>query len=279
MTDIDELARRSGATLREEVARTEDVEVTLRELRARRRRQSRTRAVAAVAVAAAVGVVATVVVARDPGATEPEPAPSPDSACADVRADVPADVPADVQCLSGGRIHVDRPHPFTLTPPADFTSEVSLSEGGTELFRGDVDHAGVMFFDDAVAARTGRHRTAHQLARWVAGRPYLESEGLRLTTVDGLPAWQVQVMARGLPRTWAGSCNRTQTECWPVIEYPRSRTSPWESGPWRDMASQYTFLDLPGGATFGIWSWAFGESWAAVDTNDALIRTLRFDPE
>jgi hypothetical protein len=273
MTDIDELARRSGATLRDEVAYTLDVEASLGLLRGRQQHQRRTRVVAVcAAVAAAVGVVGTVVVVRDPGGTEPEPAPPPDSAC--------ADAPADVQCLSGGRVHVDRRHSFTLTPPDGFESPVTVGDGGAELYRIDtVEHAGVMFYDDATPARIGKHLTADQLAHWVAARPFLESDGLRRTTVDGLPAWQVRVIARHVPRRWAGSCNRVQTECWPLFVYPRPGTYPWETGPWRGMANQYTFLDLPGGETFAIWSWAFGKNWAAIEADDDLIRTLRFDPE
>ena len=49
-----------------------------------------------------------------------------------------------------------------------------------------------------------------------------------------------------------------------------------KTGPWRDMASRYAFVDLPGGATFAIWSWAFDGNWVAVDAGDELIRTLRF---
>jgi hypothetical protein len=41
------------------------------------------------------------------------------------------------------------------------------------------------------------------------------------------------------------------------------------------MACRYTFIDLPGGATFAIQSWAFAENWAAIDANDELIETLR----
>jgi hypothetical protein len=273
MTDIEELARRSGARLRDEVAYTLDVDASLGLLRGRQQHQRRTRAAAVcAAVAAAVGVFGTVAVVRDPGGTEPEPAPSPDSAC--------ADAPADVQCLSGGRIHVDRRHSFTLTLPDGFESPVTVGEGGAQLYRIDKsDDAGVMFYDDATPARTGQHLTADRLAHWVTTRPFLESGVLRRTTVDGLPAWQVRVVARHVPRTWAGSCNGLQTECWPLFVNPRPGTTPWESGPWRGMASQYTFLDLPGGETFVIWSWAFDKNWAVVDADEDVIRTLRFDPE
>ena len=270
MIDIDQLARESGATLRDEVARSVEVETSLSALHTRRRRQRRTRLSVAVAAAAAVVGVAGVLTTRDSGGTEL--VPTEDVTC--------TDAPAVVRCLSDGRIHVDRPHPFTLTLPAGFTSAaMAVSQGGTELYREGEDHVGVMLFDDAVPARTDRHLTAHQLARWVARRPFLRSDGLQRTTVDGLLGWQVQVHAKGAPPTWTASCNGNQTECWPVLEFPRDGAPPWESGPWQDMASRYTFLDLPDGRTFGIWSWAFDRNWVALRTNDELIRSLRFDQE
>ena len=42
------------------------------------------------------------------------------------------------------------------------------------------------------------------------------------------------------------------------------------------MATRYTFVELPGDKTFVIWSWAFGENWAAIDANEHLTTTLRF---
>ena len=274
MTDIDELAGRNGAILRDEVAATVDLESSLSDLRGRRNRRRRKQLVAGLtAAAAAAAVVGAVAVTRGPEMTEPvpappAPAPSHDFACAEGPA---------VHCLPGGRVRVDAARPFTLVPPTGFASEVAIGYAGTELYRDDTElGAGVTFFDDAVPARLNRHLGAEEFARWIAARPYLDADTPQRTTVAGHPAWQVQVTAPGAPVERTFTCNEAGSPCWPVIGTPRGpELPPWESGPWKGMASRFTFIDLPGGATFGISSWAFAENWAAIDANEELIRTLR----
>jgi hypothetical protein len=276
MTDIDELAGRNGATLRDEVAATVDLESSLSDLQGRRRRRRRKQLVAgltAAGAAAAVAAVAAVAVNRGPAVVEPLPAPPTPSPSYDF---VCEEWPS-VHCLPGGRVRVDGATPFTLVPPAGFESEVSIGRAGVELYRADTGAgSGVTFFDDALPARRHRRLGAEQFARWVAAHPYLDADTPRRTTVAGHPAWQVQVTAPVAPGDPSLACNVGGQPCWPVVGTPRGGDlPPWETGPWKGMASQYTFIDLPGGATFGIWSWAFGENWAAIDANDDLIRTLR----
>jgi hypothetical protein len=183
-----------------------------------------------------------------------------------------------VDCLAGGRVRVDRARTLTLVPPAGFASEVSIGSAGTEFYRDDLEEgegSGVVFFDDAVPARRHRHLDAEQFVRWVAARPYLDADTPRRTTVAGRPAWQVQVTAPLAPGDSTLTCNEAESPCWPMIGTPRGGgLPPWETGPWTGMANRYTFIDLPGGATFGIWSWASAENWAAIDANDDLIETL-----
>jgi hypothetical protein len=281
MSTIDELAARSGAALRHDVVHTLDLEASLSDLRARRRRHRLTRVAAAVtASAAAVAIAAAVIVTRDAGTTEPSPAPAPARpllpfVCEDGHS---------VHCLGGGRVRVDRPQPFTLTPP-DGYPEIDVGEKGTELFRSDtVLGAGVVFFDDVVPARTGQHLSARQLAYWVAARPYLDPRPGAATTitpsrttVDGRPAWEVQVTTGRAPDSPATGCNGSaQLTCWALLGTLREGTGPWETGPWQSAANHYTFVDLPDGATFVIWSVAFGGDWAAIDANEELIGTLHF---
>ncbi|HET9421001.1 MAG TPA: hypothetical protein VFO49_07680 [Nocardioides sp.] len=276
MTDIYDLAGRNGATLRDEVAATVDLEASLSDLLGRHNRRHRKQLVAGLtAAAAAVAVVAAVAVTRDPGMTEPLPAPSPttpapshDFACTEG---------PSVQCLPGGRVRVDAARPFTLVPPTGFASEVSVGRAGTELYRDDTElGSGVAFIDDALPARRNKHLDAEEFARWIAASPYLDADTPQRTTVAGRPAWQVRVSAPGAPGDQRFACNQAGSPCWPVTATPRGRElPPWETGPWKGMANRYTFIDLPGGATFGIWSWAFGANWAAIDANEELIGTLR----
>jgi hypothetical protein len=277
MTDIDELAARNGASLRDEVAATIDLDSSLSDLLGRRRRRHRKQLVAgltAAAAAAAVAVVAAVAGTGGPAEVEPLPAPPTPSPSHDFV----CEEWSSVDCLSGGRVRVEAANPFTLVPPSGFESDVAIGRAGTELYRNDTEQgSGVVFFDDAVPARQHRHLSAEEFARWVAARPYLDTGTPVRTTLAGRPAWQVQVTAPSLaPGDSASACNRAGSPCWPVIGAPRGGgLPPWETGPWKGMASRYTFIDLPGGATFGVWSWAFAENWVAVDANDDLIETLR----
>jgi hypothetical protein len=274
MTDIDELAGRHGATLRDEVAAHVDLDSSLSDLLGRRRRGRRKQLVAGLtAAAAAAAVVAAVTLTRGPGTAEPLPiAPTPSPSHDFVCQGWPS-----VDCLPGGRVRVEAANPFTLVPPPGFESEVANGHAGTELYRDDTGPgSGVTFFDDALPARRHRHLGAEQFARWVAAHPYLVADTPQRTTVAGRPAWQVQVTAPVAPGHPALECNEGGLPCWPVIGTPRGRElPPWESGPWKGMACRYTFIDLPGGATFAIQSWAFAENWAAIDANDELIETLR----
>jgi hypothetical protein len=282
MSRVDLLARRSGALLRDDVDRTVDVERSLTALRTRRRRQRQLRAVAAgLAAAAAVAVVWGAAAVRDRDAVEPAPAPTPNpTASGTPTAGGPfVCVPApSLRCLPGDRVHVGGPEPYTIRPDSRFGSDIGLGPGGTELYRDDTGSgAGIVLVDDAVPARTGRQLPAEQLARWVAARPYLEAVGPHRTTVAGLPAWRVEVTTERDPGGADRTCNRTIPTCWPLLGTVRAGTGPWESGPRPGMASRYTFVDLPGGATFAVWSWAYGGDWEAVRTSDELVRTLRFD--
>jgi hypothetical protein len=282
MNDIDELVRRNGAALRDDVARMVDLEASLSELRALRRRQRRNRVVSAVAIGAAAAAVVAVIGAvasdRDPRTTEPSPAlPSPSSY-------VDCHKSHSVRCLPNGRFRVDASRPYTLHVPEGFEPKLEFVGSALDTYRNDrPSHAGVGITDDVVPARRpGVHLSASQLAHWVATRPYLkprpgaESINPIRTTVDGLPAWQVQVTTDSAPGNGGGCNDGAQSLCWRLLATPRPGKKPWETGPWPDTVNRYTFVDLPGGATFAIWSWAFDKNWAVMDANEYLIRTLRF---
>jgi hypothetical protein len=281
MNDIDELVRRNGAALRDDVTRTVDLEASLSELRARRHRERRNLWVAVVASAAAVAAVVGIVAWNRPGTTSTPVSPTPYVTC---RHPWPS-----VHCLPHGSVRINATQPYTLHIPKGFNRELEPSETGTGLdtYRTDTDQpAGVWFSDrEVVTARPGGHLSAQQLASWVASRPYLEarpgvgSTEPTSTTVDGLPAWQVQAITHRKPRSSTGSCNHNQPSCWPLLATPVPGTASWETGPWKNMATRYTFVDLPGGKTFVIWSWAFGGDWSAIDANEYLIKTLHFTHE
>jgi hypothetical protein len=283
MIEIEESLRRNAAVLRDDVARAVDLEASFADLRARGRRR-RTRVVAgSAAAAAAVAVIGAVGAIGVMGSTEPSPAPSP--------APLPStpfvcEAGPTVHCLSGGRIRVDRPQSFTLTPPDGFTSNVSVAGHGAELYRGDtVENAGVTFLDDVLPARSGgRHLSARQLASWIAARPYLGARpgpdttlGPSHTTVDGRPAWEVQATTPRGPDGQTEGCNwGTQPTCWPLLAAAREGAPRWEVGPRPGMVNRFTVVDAPDGATFVIWSWALDGDWAVIDANQDLVATLHF---
>lgn len=86
----------------------------------------------------------------------------------------------------------------------------------------------------------------------------------------------MEVITHREPRNTTRSCNYDGTPCWPLLGTPRPSETTWETGPWKNMANRYTFVGLPDGKTFVIWSWAFGRNWAAIDANEQLTTTLRF---
>jgi hypothetical protein len=280
VNDIDELVRRNGAALRDDVARTVDLEASLAQLRVRRHRERRNLWVVVVASAAAVAAIIGVVAAnRDPGTTD---APTSRHHYVPCHHDW-----ASVRCLPHRGFRIDATQPYTLHLLHGLSRMLEPSDTGTglDVYRTHVDEpAGVWFSDSEVVAarRTGEHLSARQFADWVASRPYLvpragvDSKEPISTTVDGRRAWQVQVTTHHEPRSSTASCNHSQPSCWPLLATPRTGSPPWETGPWQDMATRYTFVELPGGKTFVIWSWAFGENWSAIDANDDLIKTLHF---
>lgn len=87
---------------------------------------------------------------------------------------------------------------------------------------------------------------------WVAARPFLDARSVTRTTLDGRPAWRVQVQLA--PGAGHGSSRCSGRYVCHAITYQAREAS---TGIWSDMAAQCIAFRLPGGGTTVIWSWVF----------------------
>lgn len=97
--------------------------------------------------------------------------------------------------------------------------------------------------------------------------------GLRRAEVGGLRAWQVDVLALEAPPGPYRSCNGLQPRCWALLRSLQA-DSDHTTGPWVNMASRYTFVDVGSGRVLAVWSWAFDNRWETVEAADELIRRM-----
>ncbi|WP_148572749.1 hypothetical protein [Nocardioides caldifontis] len=271
---VDELARRAGARLREEVATTTTapvVEESLAALLATARRRARTRrTVEGLAAAATVAsVVAGSLAGLYDGDDRPEPAEPVPSTCSNS---------ALVRCTEDRQVTVDAPVGYGFTLLDGFADGVESTGAAEEVtVFSDRGRDGITFIVDATAAEDGVGRDAESLARWVAARPFLRTD-LLPWDADGTAGWRVDVTLRkGKALAQARSCDGegSGSPCHALITTPGVPFG--ESGPWPGMRSRYHFVDAPGGHTLVAWSWSFGKNPGPLDRNDALLGTLRFD--
>lgn len=269
---IDRLARIASEDLR--TATSADVESGLRDVYAAHSRHRRvTRLAAAAAVLAALGTGwwggQALTGTRSDGPTTPVlPTPTRSAVCADSR----------VTCLGGRRYQFDLDHPVHWRIPRGF----GVNSGtGTTSFEVESytrsGSAGVTVMEHVTAASQktptspapGFPATAAGFTAWLASRPYFDATVPRSTTLAGHDAWQVRLTRQGGATVGPARCLGNTTPCRAVT------SDPTVTGVWGDMVADYTAIDLPGGGTTVVWSWAFGnDARAALARNRELVRGI-----
>jgi hypothetical protein len=273
---IDQLARRAGADLRTSVLRDLDVDAAFAALAGTRRRRRRARGITAgVAVAAS----ATAAFAAWPfsGLTvsAPDPAHPGKSYCLGTE---------QVTCPARDVVQVRTTVPYDVRLPEAFVGDpnVNRAPGWVEFYQRTPGvsgtRAGVTVLSGVDPARSTKHLGARQLAYWVAGRRFIAPTTVERTSVDGFPAWRVDVSLReGEPRSQSGWCESIQFECRALLR-PDDGSTSWEAGPRRAVVGHYVIVDVPGPHTVAIWSWVAEGNTAAFGVNDELIGSLTFGP-
>jgi hypothetical protein len=253
---LDDRARAATDELRASVTAGLDADGMLgRMLLARRRRAAAgTVALAAAVLLATAGAITGLLLGAgdDDARTVPgHPTVTATGACASPR----------VTCLDGRRrVRVDLRIPLTVTLPDNFEDGVTTwGPRSVELYRSDIEHAGVTVYEDAVPVRYDASRTrapaagttAASVARWLAARPYLTGTTLTRRTVAGRTGWQVT----GIARAGAALPDRVgHNDAAVTFAVPGEGVS-WVSPV---VAGSYTLADQPGGGVTVIWSWRYG---------------------
>jgi hypothetical protein len=292
---IDQRGRQAGASVRAQLGRI-DADRHLDALLVSVRRRQYLRTAAAVAAVAAVVIggltVRDAVTRADVPPTSNTPSTGPTGQCQQ----------AFLQCEAGGRYTVNMQTQMTWTVPPGFAPQLDYLTGPhgdhavmIQAYRsGERIWAGVVVADPVFAARVvgpspggdlfeglkavAPDRSvgsgAHALAVWLSQRPYLIASAVERATIDGHPAWTVEVRLRNPGRPNVALCNGWR--CTPVLSIAEGSVRR-TLGIWDDAISRYTFFDVGGaGGTTAIWSFSFdGEK--PLATNQALIDTIHFD--
>jgi hypothetical protein len=251
---LDELARSATDQLRASVTAGLDADDMLARMHQARRRRSALRTASAAAVvllvAAAAGSAWWLDGNGDARTVPADPPLAVTGACAQPR----------VTCLEGRRVRFDLRIPLDATLPDNFEYAVSTwGSRSVELYRGDVEHAGVTVYEDAVPVRYDASRsrdpaagtTAASMARWLADRPYLTGTELTRRTVAGRTVWQVT----GAARAGAVLPDRVGLNAAAVTFAVAGESVAWVAPV---VTGSYTIADQPGGGVTVIWSWQYG---------------------
>jgi hypothetical protein len=263
---LDELGRRAGAEVRDDALQGARGTDRLSALQVAARRRRRAGVVATAAVAALVLAVGWQMVGVERGGRTVPAGPRPTT----------------TSTLPAGHARVELRIPVTVTLPkgwwdtpsggdgVDFWSGqngygVSLSEG-TEL---PARYANGPFVDPTVAT------DAHAEATWLASRSYLTTSGVVATTLDGRPAWRVDVSERPGSVEISAGCggDYSPPPCIPLFIGPADTIA----GIWGDGRIRYVLTDLPDGTTVQVSEWDFTGTGTGFDRSDQLVATMRFD--
>jgi hypothetical protein len=279
---IDARARQAGADLR--AATPTDVDASLVSLqRTWRRRRITHAAVGSLAVAATVAAAVWGFTSLHQQAGRSEqpvgPVHSPTQSGSSRFCNQPL-----VTCHGGRTYTIAMRVPMTWTLPRQFqrNSGVGPGELGVESYWTHQGHtAGLTVLEQVRAARLGESAepaasvaaNAAALARWLADRPFLQSSGVTGTTLDGHPAWTVDVRLQPKLGPGPAHCADMNIPCYPLTYQPHLITV---AGIWGHMESRYTVLDLPGVGTTVIWSWVFGDDPGALAENQRVAHTIHF---
>jgi hypothetical protein len=194
-----------------------------------------------------------------------------------------------VTCHGGRTYTIAMRVPMTWTLPRQFrrNSGAGPAELLTESFWTHQGHmAGLTVLEQVRAARMGETAgpaagvaaNAAALARWMADRPFLQSSGVTRTTLDGHPAWTVDVRLRPKLGPGPAQCANANIPCYPLTYQPAGypEVTGIFSGTFGHAEYRYTVLDLPGAGTTVIWSWVFGDDTGALAMNQRVAHTIHF---
>jgi hypothetical protein len=277
---VHDLARAASADLRSHTVADVDagLEVLLvAHARHRRRAGFATAVVAAAAVAAAWWGVAGLGDHR----TSPEPAPAPTTTGPPLLVPQAVDVcqRARVTCLG------DRTYTFALDSPVTWQIPrgygVDSGNGATSFMVESYSQrssAGVTVMEGVRAASrnspTANPRVpanAKAFVQWVASRSFLDASAVRRVTFDGRVGWRVRVDLKRHADGGHGRCTVTApTQPCHAITYQDGAIT----GLWSDLSAEYTAVDVPGGGTTVVWSWAFGHDRPALARNRAVVNAI-----
>jgi hypothetical protein len=277
---IDDLAREAATDARRTTAAKvvpDEMLLALHHTDRQRRRLATGAAIATVAVLVAIAGITFVGGRTDKAQAPPTTRRTPTTAtghgpCAD---------PA-ITCLGSHRYRIALRVPVTVTVPHNFQTSFNInSRRELETYRSDLGNTGggvgVSIVERAVPVRydsswtrdPSAGTTAHSMAVWLRGRPFLRNAALTRTTVGGRPAWRVSGQLRpgaDLPAAKGGVGNVAPTF------KGRSGTEGYN----RSLTGDYTLVQLPHAGVTVIWSWAFEHSRARLAGNQAYIDGLSF---
>jgi hypothetical protein len=275
---IDDLAREAATDARRTTANKVVPDAMLLQLHRTDQQRRRTTAGVAMALVAVLVAVGGLALTRNQNHKTEAPATKPTSNPATGQG--PCADPAIV-CLGSHRYRMALRVPVTVTLPHNFeTSFHVFTSREVEAYRSDVGQSGgvgVSVVERAVPVRYDNSwtrdpsagTTAHSMAVWLHGRPFLRNATLTRTTVDGRPAWRVSGQLRpgaDLPAFKGGVGNVA----------PTFKGLTGTEGYNHSLSGDYTLVQLPHAEVTVIWSWAFEHSRARLAGNQAYIDGLSF---
>jgi hypothetical protein len=261
--NLDQMGRAAGAELRHEATRGARPMAMLEELRSADRRQRVSAWVlgaVAVVVAAFVGwqLHGTVLAGHQQAPAGPTPS---------------------VRMHPAGAAAYELQTPLTVTLPHGWWGIPSSSTGvdfysGTNGYGVSVGEGGAW---PATFARTPtvdrRVGTDPQSqAQWLASRSYLVTSGATQVTLDGRPAWQVDVHERPGAKEISPTCDNAPPPCVPL--FVGADGTP--SGIWGSGHIRYVFATLPDGSTVSVSVWDFSDPTTGFEPGQTLIDSIHF---
>ena len=267
---LDARGRAATTDLRRATTQRVDPMIMLNELERNSRAKTRKNVIAAVAAAAALIAGGLFVARAVGGTTEQRPAGGQPSTHASPSC---AGGPT-VTCVGANRYRVALTVPVTVTVPANFQPGLQVFNATTieDYQTGDIANTGVTVQEDAVPTRNDASETrdpaagttALSMASWLAHRPFAVPTTVVRTTVQGRPAYQVDiVLKKGAPLLGMHNTD------------PAAPTFGTGMAAWSTLKARYTLMDVPGAGVAVIWSWTFDRS-AVLDGNQAFVDSVTF---
>ncbi len=270
---LDARGRAAATDLRRATTQRVDPMVMLNELERNSRAKKRRNVVAAVAsVAAAAALIAGgVIVARSGSGTTQAP---PGAGQPSTHASASCPGAPTVTCLGASRYRVALTVPVTVTVPTNFQPELQVFGTATieDYQTGNIGNTGVTVQENVIPSRNDASgtrdpaagTTAQSMATWLAHRPFAVPTAVVRTTVDGKPAYQVDiVLKKGAPLLGLHNSD------------PAAPTFGTGMAAWGTLKARYTLLDVPQAGVTVIWSWTF-DRFAVLDGNQSFIDSVTF---